>query len=514
MQGSNGTVPGPLDVWELEALSLLLSSKFEHEAREGRAGHLQNNSATGPSVEEDQQGLSVAPWPASPTADSHSKAAEAGTASADSHDSLHASHLGPQPARMSSGKTISSGIPAAGFEPDVACFSDPSVIGQHPSTVCQQIQQEQTVKETDGRYGNKAAYRVQSSKKHRLSTCDAPGLSLQSVQPSRELAAKRKRHLSSRTEAAVGDIVAALQRPSDDRGGASFDRLSAICTLNNLTQLPGNGGAGRADKLRTASVQGMLVHPGWHAVVPSDYAITQVLLALEAGQLDLPLSGLGLGGCQSLRDLTCFPDALSKKMLLEMTSRVVNGMSFRQFAGDTADQATLKYTGAVCMMASVVFHVKGDQRFLSKDLRSDTPVNNATLPADLTYAQEVLQLDSHQIDMARHVWKQSQARLSSLRAERAELIAQVNLYDAEPEAWQATTPYTRPRTETLIQQTAALAENAVLEQEVLRHASRIFAWQVCTPDAVARAICHNFPALPNSSAALQAIAAATSERVV
>ena len=112
--------------------------------------------------------------------------------------------------------------------------------------------------------------------------------------------------------------------------------------------------------------------------------------------------------------------------------------------------------------------------------------------------------------MARHVWKQSEVRLSSLRAERAELIAQVNLYDAQPEAWQSTSPYARPRTGALIEQTAALAENAVLEREVLRHAARVFAWQVCSPDAVARAICHYFPALPNSLVALQAIAAATS----
>lgn len=66
---------------------------------------------------------------------------------------------------------------------------------------------------------------------------------------------QRKRHLTSKTEAAVGDIVAALQRPAHDQGNAPFDRLGAISMLNNLTQLPGNGGAGRADKLRTASVQ-------------------------------------------------------------------------------------------------------------------------------------------------------------------------------------------------------------------------------------------------------------------
>ena len=39
------------------------------------------------------------------------------------------------------------------------------------------------------------------------------------------------------------------------------------------------------------------------------------------------------------------------------------------------------------MMASVVFHMKGDQRFLSKDLRSDTPIQQQPCPADLRYAQ-------------------------------------------------------------------------------------------------------------------------------
>lgn len=89
----------------------------------------------------------------------------------------------------------------------------------------------------------------------------------------------------------------------------------------------------------------MLLHPGWHAVVPCDYAVTQVLLAREAGRLDLPMAKLGIEGCQSLGDLTAIPDDLSKKLMLELTSKVVNGMSFRKCAGDAGDQAALKYTG-------------------------------------------------------------------------------------------------------------------------------------------------------------------------
>lgn len=89
----------------------------------------------------------------------------------------------------------------------------------------------------------------------------------------------------------------------------------------------------------------MLVNPGWHAVVPSDYAVTQVLLARETGRLDLPMSRLGIEGCQSLGDLVAIPDELSKKLMLEMTSKVVNGMSFRKCAGDAGDQAALRYTG-------------------------------------------------------------------------------------------------------------------------------------------------------------------------
>lgn len=66
---------------------------------------------------------------------------------------------------------------------------------------------------------------------------------------------QRKRHLSSKAEAAVSDIVATLQRPADELDGSSFDRLGAISRLSNLMQLSGEGSSGRADKLRTASVQ-------------------------------------------------------------------------------------------------------------------------------------------------------------------------------------------------------------------------------------------------------------------
>ena len=57
--------------------------------------------------------------------------------------------------------------------------------------------------------------------------------------------------------------------------------------------------------------KGMLVHPSWHTVVPSVDAITQVILAWEADQLDLPLSSSGIEGCQSLRNLSAIPVELS-----------------------------------------------------------------------------------------------------------------------------------------------------------------------------------------------------------
>ena len=116
--------------------------------------------------------------------------AGSGTASGESHDGLH----GPRPAMMSSGKTISSGVPIASLELDAACSSHVQVISHLRTAENQHLQEKQTAKETDGRYGNKAAYRVRSSRKHRLSNLETPAhascLDLQTAHLSRDTPAK------------------------------------------------------------------------------------------------------------------------------------------------------------------------------------------------------------------------------------------------------------------------------------------------------------------------------------
>lgn len=39
------------------------------------------------------------------------------------------------------------------------------------------------------------------------------------------------------------------------------------------------------------------------------------------------------------------------------------------------------------MMSSVIFHMRGDQRFMSKDLRSDSPFDTSACAPDLKYAK-------------------------------------------------------------------------------------------------------------------------------
>ena len=124
-------------------------------------------------MQESQQGCFVpcSPVCAADVAQS-SPAAESAPARADSHGSLHASCTESHPARPSSGKTISSGVLIAGVEPDAAINSKLHLVSCPFSEPKQQSQQHCMAEERDGRYGNKAAYRIRPSKSHRLSAPD------------------------------------------------------------------------------------------------------------------------------------------------------------------------------------------------------------------------------------------------------------------------------------------------------------------------------------------------------
>ncbi len=56
-------------------------------------------------------------------------------------------------------------------------------------------------------------------------------------------------------------------------------------------------------------------------------------------------------------------------------------------------------------------------------------------------------------------------------------------------------------------QVAELTENALLQLEILRHASRVLSWQICSPDTMAQILVHAWPAFPDLLGTLKAMAA-------
>ena len=121
--------------------------------------------------------------------------------------------------------------------------------------------------------------------------------------------------------------------------------------------------------------------------------------------------------------------------------------------------------------------------------------------------QRVLQLDIRQARAAHRIWRQATLQLSRLQTEQGEILSQIRCCDAQPAAWHHPASYSASRQVQLLQQVAELSENALLQHEVLRHTSRLFVWEVCSPNALAQAICHAWPAFPDMLGSLRAVAA-------
>ena len=121
--------------------------------------------------------------------------------------------------------------------------------------------------------------------------------------------------------------------------------------------------------------------------------------------------------------------------------------------------------------------------------------------------QKVLQLDAHQVDMARETWRQLCQELDSVQAERNIILNRIRHHQSEAQAWRTHSFSKTMEACNLLEQVAELHENALLQQEVLRHASRAATWQICSPDTMARGICHSWPAFPDVLGILKAIAA-------
>ncbi len=123
------------------------------------------------------------------------------------------------------------------------------------------------------------------------------------------------------------------------------------------------------------------------------------------------------------------------------------------------------------------------------------------------WVQEALQVDTQQIQMARVVWQQVSQELNGLEADRAALLSRIQDHESQPLAWLSHASEKATGTAKLLGLVAELTKNALLQHEVMRHATRIFAWQICSPDTSARSVCHSCPAFPDFVGILKAMAA-------
>ncbi len=121
--------------------------------------------------------------------------------------------------------------------------------------------------------------------------------------------------------------------------------------------------------------------------------------------------------------------------------------------------------------------------------------------------QDALQVDAHQIQMARVVWQQVCQELDGLEEDQEALLRRIQHHDSQPLAWLSRASEKAVGTVKLLELVAELTHNALLQQEVMRHASGVFGWQICSPDTAARLTCYSCPAFPDPVSILKAMAA-------
>ena len=95
------------------------------------------------------------------------------------------------------------------------------------------------------------------------------------------------------------------------------------------------------------AVQGMLVHPGWHDIIPCSKTLSEIYLAMEFGDLDLQIdmSSFEHGEKKQLRDLMTIPAYQQAPVCAEWGQRVVANMQSMEMPGDASHQAALKCLG-------------------------------------------------------------------------------------------------------------------------------------------------------------------------
>ena len=103
----------------------------------------------------------------------------------------------------------------------------------------------------------------------------------------------------------------------------------------------------------------MLVNPGWDAVIPCPHGIKSVYMALDSGNLDLPISLSSCGSrFSSLRALVDTPLNLQQPLLVKNWLRVFNAQQLQRTTGDAGHNATLASIG---MAHNLAMHTNAQQ---------------------------------------------------------------------------------------------------------------------------------------------------------
>ena len=121
--------------------------------------------------------------------------------------------------------------------------------------------------------------------------------------------------------------------------------------------------------------------------------------------------------------------------------------------------------------------------------------------------QDALHVDSNQIQMAKAIWQQVSQELEHIQTERRAILDRIQQQDSQPLTWLSDASGKSASALQLLEQVSELKTNALRQHEVLRQASCLIVWQICSPDTFARAMHHSWPAFPKLMEILKAMAA-------
>ncbi|KAK9844235.1 hypothetical protein WJX84_001137 [Apatococcus fuscideae] len=285
--------------------------------------------------------------------------------------------------------------------------------------------------------------------------------------------AQRPKHVNSLKDLELKSLLENLTQQHDTGVNGKQHPLDTLQSMNAVAKLPGCGRVYPSDRIRTQSVKELLVHPGWSAVIPCRVTMQEVYAALEGGNMDLPIHLKGSQGhvFRSLREIMAIPTHQQAPMLMDANMRIVNANHFKRTDGDEYHQTMLKLMGASGLMGCVFFKPAAGLNFQGKDLLNGSS-RPPQPPPDATVIKESMRLDGGQTRMAQKVWRDASQALSKLKHDRSEILSQMDPSSLHPLTRHISAPHTATRTCQLLQQVAELTENAQLQLEVARNASR------------------------------------------